>query len=94
MARRRQPWHDQSNVRAKKSRSPCGGLCDAQHGGIHRTLEHVSMIGMVLVTHGLLATEFKAALEHVVGPQDQIEIAIVVKIEEAAAPAKQTRIRN
>ena len=31
------------------------------------------MIGMVLVTHGLLATEFKAALEHVVGPQDQIE---------------------
>ena len=31
------------------------------------------MIGMVLVTHGLLATEFKAALEHVVGPQEQIE---------------------
>ena len=31
------------------------------------------MIGMVLVTHGLLATEFKAALEHVVGPQKQIE---------------------
>ncbi|WP_438801925.1 PTS sugar transporter subunit IIA, partial [Enterobacter hormaechei] len=30
-------------------------------------------IGMVLVTHGLLATEFKAALEHVVGPQEQIE---------------------
>ncbi len=31
------------------------------------------MIGMVLVTHGQLATEFKAALEHVVGPQDQLE---------------------
>ena len=31
------------------------------------------MIGMVLVTHGLLATEFKAALEHVVGPQEQLE---------------------
>ena len=31
------------------------------------------MIGMVLVTHGLLATEFKAALEHVVGPQKQVE---------------------
>ncbi len=31
------------------------------------------MIGMVLVTHGRLATEFRAALEHVVGPQEQIE---------------------
>ena len=31
------------------------------------------MIGMVLVTHGRLATEFKAALEHVVGPQSQLE---------------------
>ena len=30
------------------------------------------MIGMVLVTHGRLATEFVAALEHVVGPQTQI----------------------
>lgn len=29
------------------------------------------MIGMVLVTHGRLADEFKAALEHVVGPQEQ-----------------------
>ena len=27
------------------------------------------MIGIVLVTHGNLAQEFKAALEHVVGPQ-------------------------
>src|SRR3954468_3118069 len=31
------------------------------------------MIGMVLVTHGQLATEFRSALEHVVGPQKQIE---------------------
>ena len=31
------------------------------------------MIGMVLVTHGHLATEFRAALEHVVGPQKQLE---------------------
>ncbi len=30
------------------------------------------MIGMVLVTHGNLATEFIVALEHVVGPQQQI----------------------
>jgi PTS system mannose-specific IIA component len=27
---------------------------------------------MVLVTHGQLATEFKSALEHVVGPQAQL----------------------
>ena len=31
------------------------------------------MIGMVLVTHGALAHEFKAALEHVVGPQEHVE---------------------
>ncbi len=31
------------------------------------------MIGMVLVTHGALANEFKSALEHVVGPQDFCE---------------------
>ena len=30
------------------------------------------MIGMVLVTHGRLASEFVAALEHVMGPQDNI----------------------
>ncbi len=31
------------------------------------------MIGMVLVTHGHLATEFRAALEHIVGPLKQLE---------------------
>jgi len=31
------------------------------------------MIGLVLVTHGRLAEEFRHALEHVVGAQDQIE---------------------
>ena len=31
------------------------------------------MIGMVLVTHGQLADGFRAALEHVVGPQPQFE---------------------
>ena len=35
------------------------------------------MIGMVLVTHGCLATEFRAALEHVVGPQKQIETVTI-----------------
>ncbi len=29
------------------------------------------MIGLVLVTHGRLAEEFVAALEHIVGPQQQ-----------------------
>ena len=31
------------------------------------------MIGIVLVTHGRLAVEFRQALEHVVGSQPQIE---------------------
>jgi PTS system mannose-specific IIA component len=30
------------------------------------------MIGLVLVTHGRLADEFRSALEHVVGPQEAI----------------------
>jgi len=30
------------------------------------------MIGLVLVTHGRLAEELKAALEHVVGPQERV----------------------
>jgi mannose PTS system EIIA component len=36
-----------------------------------------SMIGLVLVTHGRLAVEFRAALEHVVGPQAQIEAVTI-----------------
>ena len=31
------------------------------------------MIGLVLVTHGRLADEFRHAVEHVVGPQDGFE---------------------
>ncbi|MET0137078.1 MAG: PTS sugar transporter subunit IIA [Sphingobium sp.] len=31
------------------------------------------MIGLVLVTHGRLATEFRVAMEHVVGPQQAVE---------------------
>ena len=31
------------------------------------------MIGLVIITHAELAREFKAALEHVVGPQQQLE---------------------
>jgi PTS system mannose-specific IIA component len=35
------------------------------------------MIGLVLVTHGRLANEFKLALEHVVGPQELIETVAI-----------------
>jgi mannose PTS system EIIA component len=31
------------------------------------------MIGVVIVSHGGLAGEFRAALEHVVGPQERLE---------------------
>ncbi|QDZ07574.1 PTS sugar transporter subunit IIA [Sphingomonas panacisoli] len=31
------------------------------------------MIGLVLVTHGRLASEFVTAMEHVVGPQEHVE---------------------
>jgi PTS system mannose-specific IIA component len=35
------------------------------------------MIGMVLVTHGRLADEFRNALEHVVGPQPYLETVCI-----------------
>jgi mannose PTS system EIIA component len=35
------------------------------------------MIGLVLVTHGRLAEEFLHALEHVVGPQQNIEAVAI-----------------
>ncbi|MEP1443958.1 MAG: PTS sugar transporter subunit IIA [Hyphomicrobiales bacterium] len=35
------------------------------------------MIGLVLVTHGKLAEEFRSALEHVVGPQEHCETVCI-----------------
>lgn len=35
------------------------------------------MIGLVLVTHGRLAVEFVAAMEHVVGPQERVEAVCI-----------------
>ena len=35
------------------------------------------MIGLVLVTHGQLAEEFRHAVEHVVGPQDNFETVAI-----------------
>src|SRR5258707_1786686 len=46
-------------------------------GAPKSTREEFPMIGLVLVTHGRLADEFKAALEHVMGPQKQIEAVTI-----------------
>ncbi len=35
------------------------------------------MIGLVIVTHGGLAAEFRAAMEHIVGPQEQLETVAI-----------------
>ncbi len=35
------------------------------------------MIGLVLVTHGRLAEEFLAAMQHIVGPQDYVETVCI-----------------
>ncbi|MDP3895392.1 MAG: PTS fructose transporter subunit IIA, partial [Mesorhizobium sp.] len=35
------------------------------------------MIGLVLVTHGRLADEFRNAVEHVVGPQKNLETVCI-----------------
>lgn len=35
------------------------------------------MIGLVIVTHGALGREFRSALEHVMGPQEQFESVCV-----------------
>jgi PTS system mannose-specific IIA component len=50
-------------------------------GAPKSTREEFPMIGLVLVTHGRLADEFRAALEHVMGPQKQIE-AITIGAED------------
>jgi mannose PTS system EIIA component len=40
------------------------------------------MIGLIIVTHGNLAKEFLAALEHIVGPQQQILTISIVPNDE------------
>lgn len=35
------------------------------------------MIGLVIVTHGNLAREFAAAMEHIVGPQEYVETVCI-----------------
>lgn len=43
------------------------------------------MIGLVIVTHGGLATEFRSALEHVVGPQQALETIAIGPDDDADA---------
>jgi len=43
------------------------------------------MIGLVIVTHGGLAVEFRAALEHIVGPQTQLEVVSIGPEDDMAA---------
>jgi mannose PTS system EIIA component len=57
---------------------PCNGVPNGRECAPFRAVqrgarEELGMIGLVLVTHGRLAIEFRSALEHVVGPQRQIE---------------------
>jgi len=51
------------------------------------------MIGMVLVTHGRLAAEFIAALEHVVGPQRSIA-AVCIGPEDDMEKRRQDILRS
>lgn len=43
------------------------------------------MIGLVIVTHGGLAVEFRSALEHIVGPQSHLETVSIGAEDDMAA---------
>lgn len=51
--------------------------CDMAGRRLIWAIGAVHMIGLVLVTHGKLAEEFRHALEHVVGPQEAIETVCI-----------------
>lgn len=67
---RRSPDHDPEsrapNVPARNYEASQGCTGSGQ-------IQKTSMIGLVIVTHGGLAAEFRSALEHVVGRQTQLE---------------------
>ena len=48
------------------------GLCIPPKDSLRQVSGRI-MIGLIVVTHGNLAKEFVSALEHVVGPQQQIK---------------------
>jgi PTS system mannose-specific IIA component len=52
-------------------------LLQCDNGGEFSQQGAVFMIGLVLVTHGKLAEEFRHAVEHVVGPQKFIETVCI-----------------
>src|SRR5262249_42556880 len=65
-----------------RQKAPCAGISDREDGHPFVRCKRdapagSSMIGLVLVTHGRLAVEFRLALEHVVGPQQQIEAVTI-----------------
>jgi mannose PTS system EIIA component len=73
--------------------APCAGVLDGddEHPFVRRNRDApagCSMIGVVLVTHGRLAVEFRAALEHVVGPQGQIEAVTIGPDDDVEARRK------
>ena len=73
--------------------APCAGALDGHdvHPFVRRNRDAPagsSMIGLVLVTHGRLAIEFRAALEHVVGPQAQIEAITIGPDDDVEARRK------
>jgi PTS system mannose-specific IIA component len=47
------------------------------------------MIGIVIITHVGLATEFRAALEHIVGPQVQLETVSIGADDDVEARRKE-----
>src|SRR5262245_63524927 len=58
--------------------SPCNGASDGRECAPFRAAqrsarEELGMIGLVLVTHGRLAIEFRSPMEHVVAPPRQVE---------------------
>lgn len=50
------------------------------------------MIGIVIVAHGRLAEEYRAALEHVVGPQEAVRTIVIATEDDRTA--KQDEICN
>ena len=54
-------------------------------------LRNETMIGIVLVTHGRLAEEFRAALEHVVGPQRNVATVCIGADDDIEARRQEIR---
>src|SRR5258708_38071205 len=76
------PLYCNATSRPKRRKGPCARASDGHDGHPFVRCNRdapagSSMIGLVLVTHGRLAVEFRSALEHVVGPQQQIEAVTI-----------------